>query len=111
MLELLDRIGRNQLAAIDDDDFPANRLHFGKNVRAENNGVIAREALDQFSRFGDLFWIETRCGLIKNQHIGIVNNGLRQTDALPVSFRQFRDQLVSNVGDRAPLHHLIRAGS
>jgi len=45
-------------------------------VGAENDGVIARQAVNQIAGFDDLFGIEAGGGLVENQNFGIVNDGL-----------------------------------
>ena len=55
-------------------------------MRAEDDRVIAGEALDQVARFVDLFRVEARGRLVENQYIGIVDDRLRQADALAIAF-------------------------
>ena len=95
ILQVLDRIRGHQLALVDDDHLLAGLLHFGQNVGAENNGVIAGQAANQLAGFVDLFGIQAGGGLVENQNIGIVDDGLGQSDALPVAFGELADQLVS----------------
>ncbi len=67
MLEMFDRVGGNQVPPIDDDDFSAYSFHFGQDMGAEDDRVLAGKALDQLARFGDLFRIETRSRFVQNQ--------------------------------------------
>ena len=73
---------------VDDDDALAGLRDLGKDVRAEDDRVIAGQLLDELPRFDDLLRIESGGRLVEDQDIGIVNERLRQTDALPVAFRQ-----------------------
>ena len=86
LLQVLHRIGRHQLAAIDDDDLFACLLDFGQNVRAQHDRVITSEAANQVTCFVDLLGIQSRGGLVEDQHVRVVNDGLGQADALPVAF-------------------------
>ncbi len=66
-------------------------------MSAEDDGVIAREAGDQLARLDNLFGIETGSRLIEDQNIGVVEDGLRQSDALAIAFRELADQLCLDV--------------
>jgi hypothetical protein len=57
-------------------------------VRADHNGVIAGEAPDQLPRFDDLLGIEPRRRLVEDQHLGIVNERLREANPLLVALRE-----------------------
>ena len=85
VLQIAHRVRRTHLALVDDDHLLARLAHFRKNVRAQNDGVIAGEALDQVARFIDLLGIEASRRLVQDQHVRIVDDGLRQSHALPVA--------------------------
>ena len=87
------RIDGHQLALADDDDALAGVLHFAEDVGAENDGVVAGEVLQQLADFDDLLGVEAGSGLIEDQHIGVVDDGLRQADALAVAFGKLADEL------------------
>ena len=109
MLQMLDGIRGDQPAAINDDDLAADGFHFGKNVRAENNSVLTGEAQDQVAGFRDLFRVETRGRFIQDKNFRVVNDGLRQPDALTVTFGEFRNELGFYVGHGTALHDLFGA--
>src|SRR5262249_12397102 len=89
-------VGSDELALINDDDPFAGLFDFGKNVRAEDDGVIPAKALDQVAGFIDLFWIEAGSRLVEDQHIRVVNDGLSQSDALTIPFRKLTKDLFAN---------------
>ena len=60
ILQIVHRIGRHQLALVDDDHLLAGLFHFRQDVRAQDDGVIARQAADQIARFVDLLGVEAR---------------------------------------------------
>ena len=98
---LLHRIGGHHLAFVDDDHLLAGLLDFRQDVGAQNDGVIAGKALDQIARLVDLLGVETRGRLVENQYVGIVNDGLRQADALAITLGKLAEQLVLYVVDVA----------
>src|SRR5271170_8050662 len=88
-LQVAHRIGRYQLALVDDDDLLAGLFDLRQDMSAEDNGVIPGQALDQVSGFIDLLGIEACGWLVKNQHVRVVNDGLRQPHSLAIAFREF----------------------
>jgi hypothetical protein len=84
--EVGDSIGRHDLAAADDDDLAAGVFDFGEDVRGEDDGVVAGEGGDEFAGLDDLFGVEAGGGFIENQDLGVMDNGLGETDALAVAF-------------------------
>ena len=108
-LQIVDGIRCDHLAFVDDDDLLAGLLDFRQDMRAQNNGVIAGEALDQIARFVNLLGIEARGRFVQNKHVGIMNDGLGQPDALTIAFGEFADQLVADIGDGAALANVIHA--
>src|SRR5579862_517966 len=57
--QVLHRIGGDQFAFGDDDDALADGFDLGQDVRRKNDGVVARQTLDQVPGFDDLVGIET----------------------------------------------------
>ena len=82
---------------------------FGQNVRAQNDGVLAAERVNELADIDDLFGVEPGGGLVEDQHVGAVNQRLRQPDALPVAAREMADDLVPHVPERATLQHGVDA--
>ena len=72
-------------------------LTSGKNVRGKNDGVISGETFDQVAHFDDLLGIEAYRRLIKNNHIGIVNQCLGDSYALLIAAGEALDELVALV--------------
>src|SRR5262249_42196555 len=93
----------------DDDDTLAGVLDFAQDMRAENDRVFAREMLQQLADFDDLLGIETAGGFIEDQDIGVVDDGLREADALAVAFGELRDELAAHVAERAALDDFVYA--
>src|SRR4051812_45243178 len=48
-----------QAATADDNDPVTDHTHLGQEVRAQDNGMIASQFLDQIAHFCDLYWAET----------------------------------------------------
>jgi hypothetical protein len=78
----------------DDDDALAGMLHFAEDVGAEDDGVLAGERFQQLADFDDLLGVEAAGGLVEDQHVGVVDDGLRQADALAEALGELADQLV-----------------
>ena len=87
----------------------ASLLHFGQDVGAQDDGVVARQAANQLAGFIDLLGVEAGGRLVENQDVGVVDDGLRQSDALPVALGKLADQFVRDVGDGAALGNLRHA--
>ncbi len=109
MMQVGDRIDRDNFAGVNDDDLAARLLDFREDVRAEDDRVIAREACDELAGFALLFRIEAGCGLVKNQHRRIVNDGLRDADALAITFRQLADDRFPHAAQSGAFEHFIDA--
>jgi hypothetical protein len=91
----------------DDDDALAGLLDFGEDVGAENDGVVAGEMLQQFADLDDLLGVETGSGFVEDEDIGIVDDGLGQSDALAVAFGELADELLADVAQSATADDLI----
>ena len=97
------------LPAVDDHHLLAGLLDFGQDVRAENDGVVAGQAADQRTRLVDLLGVQAGRRLVQNQHVGIVDDGLRQSDALPVALGELAGGSLAHVLDVAALEHIFDA--
>ena len=107
--QVVGRVDRDDVALVDDDDALAGLRDLGQNVRAEDDRVIAGELLDQLARFDDLLRVEAGRRLVEDEHVGVVDERLREADALPVALRQLAAQAVRHVVDARALHHLLDA--
>ena len=111
ILQVVHRVGGHQLAFVDDDHLLAGLLDLGQDVRAQDDGVVARQAADQITRFVDLLGIQAGRRFVENQDFRVVDDRLRQPNALPVAFGKLAEQLVRNVGDGAALAHFVQRAS
>ena len=75
------RVVGHQLAARDDDGARAHGVDFFEDVRGDDDGLLARDLADQRADFVFLQRIETVGGLVEDQHLGVVHDGLREADA------------------------------
>ena len=81
--------GCSQLALRDDRDAIAQRLGVGQDVRAEEHGAAARaKREDQIAHVTTAQRIEARHRLVEEHDLGIVQQRLRQADALDHAFRE-----------------------
>ncbi len=106
------RIGRvdgDDLALVDDHDPLAGLRHFRKDVRAQDDGVVAAELANQLAGLDDLLRVEAGGRLVEHQHLGVVNDRLREADALPVALRQLRGSGGRPCRHPRLLHHVVDA--
>src|ERR1700731_5363063 len=64
---------------------------------------MSRQRTYQLADFDHLPRIESYRRLIENQHFGIAQDCLRDSDALPIALRQFADQLAPHILEAARL--------
>ena len=69
----------------------------------------AAELANQLPGLDDLLRVEPGGRLVEDQHVGVVDDGLRQPDALPVALRELAAVAVGHVGHPGLLHHLVDA--
>ena len=69
---------------------------------------LAAEALDELARLDDLLRVEAGRRLVEDQHVRVVEDRLREADALAVALRELADQLVPHVADAALLDRVRR---
>jgi len=92
----LDRARVDDSAAVQDLNAVTHGLHFGQNVRGQDDAVVALELADQAADLADLVRIEADGGLIEDDYIRAMDDGLGDTDPLLIAFGQR--------GDHAPPH-------
>ena len=80
--EVVGRVDGHDAAFVDDDDALTGLGDLGKDVRAQDDRVIAGEVLDQLPSFDDLLGVEAGGRLVEDQHVGVVDERLREADAL-----------------------------
>ena len=77
------RVLRDDATAVDDHHPIADLLSFREDVSREDDRVVASELRDHLPDLTDLAWIETDRGLVQDDHVGVVQQCLSDTDALP----------------------------
>ena len=78
-------------------------------MRGQDDGALATHASNQLAELGGLFRVQPDGGFVEDQHLGVVQQGLRQADALPVAFGQ---RPYVHAGDRTEgefLHDAVDA--
>src|SRR5262249_2909155 len=104
--QVLGRVNRDDAAFVDDDHAVAGHLDFGQDVRRKNDRVLPGQVFDQTADLLDLVGIESDGRLVEDDHIGVVDDGLRDADALFEAARQALDQFVTALGQGRHLHRL-----
>jgi hypothetical protein len=95
------------LRLVDDHHALAGLLDLGEDVRAEDDGVIAGERLDEAASLVDLLGVEPRRRFVEDQHFGVVDERLREADALAIALRELSARAVGHVGHPRAGHDLI----
>ena len=90
--EVLGRIGRDELPAVDDDDTVADLAHLGEDMARENHGLFAAEIPDELPDLDDLLRVEAEGRLIEDENLGIVQYRLGDAHALLVPLRELADR-------------------
>src|SRR5439155_19297517 len=78
------RSDRQQLAAQEDGDAAGDLLDLAEDVRADQDGMLTGEIPEESTRLDDLARIESVCGLVQNDNVGIVNQRLRDGYSLAI---------------------------
>src|SRR5262249_23102983 len=95
----LGRVGGGDAGPVGDEHTVAGHLDFGQDVRREDDRVLSGQIFDQAADFLDLVGVESDGWLVEDDHVGIVDDGLRDADALLEAARQPLDQFVPALGD------------
>src|SRR5690242_14221549 len=94
LAESIRRAVRHDASAVDDQDAVAGSLDFRKDVRAEDHRFFFSKLAYEFAYLDDLVRVQASRGFIEDEDFRVVDHGLRETDALPVSFGELADLLV-----------------
>jgi hypothetical protein len=97
-------VDSHDASLVDDHHALAGLRDLWQDVRAEHDGVIARQAANEVACLDDLLRIEARGWLVQNQHIGIVNERLREADALLEAFRELAAVAIGDLADPGAIH-------
>ena len=101
----------HQLAPADDEHAGAQGRDFGQYVGAENDGFIFAHLADELADFQNLVGVEAGGGLVEDEHVGVVDEGLGQAHALPVALAERANLLVLLAAQAHATHQLGHAGA
>ena len=100
--EIVDRTGRDELAPRDDADAAAQQLGVREDVRAEQHrAALVAQVQDDVAHLAAADGIEARHRLVENHELGIVDERLREADALHHPLRVLPDRAPAIVGAQA----------
>ncbi len=97
----------HHVAAVDDDHPVADGLHLLHDMGAEHHGLRPADVLDQRPHIGELVGVQAAGGLIEDQHLRVMDQGLRQAHPLAVALAQLPDALVLLAPQAHQLHHAL----
>ncbi len=75
------RVIGHELAARDDERARAHGIHLFEDVRGDDDGLLLRDLADERAHLVLLQRVEAIGGLVEDQHLGVVHDGLGQADA------------------------------
>ena len=105
--EVLGRILGGHLAVVDDHHPAAGHADLRQDVRGQDDGMLAGQAFDELARLVDLLRVETHGGLVQDEHVGVVDEGLSYADALLIALGQLADTRGAHVFDVAHLEDVL----
>ena len=79
----------------------AHRFDFRKDVRRQDQAVIASQILYQRADLADLVGIESDGGFVEDDHVGFMDDGLGNAHALLVPLGERTDQPAAHVAQAA----------
>ena len=84
----VERVIRHDATAIDDDGTLTERLDFREDVSREDHCPVFGQPLNERANAHELLRIEATRGLVQNQDLWVVNDGLRESNALAIALRE-----------------------
>jgi hypothetical protein len=94
-------------AVADDHDLLAGLEDLAEDVRGEDDRPVRGEAPDEAEHLVDLPRIEAVRGLVEDEHLGVVDERLREPDPLAVALRQMAEHAVGDAPEGAGLDHAV----
>ena len=99
----------DDLTAINHDRTIGQGLNLRENVCGQNDRPVFCQALNKSTNPHQLLWVETAGGLIQDQDLGIMEDGLSQPDSLPVALGQGAQDAMLPALESEPLHRVANA--
>jgi len=81
-------VGGFDAAVVDDEDAGAGEFDFGEDVGGEEDGVVFAEFLDEVADGADLIGIEADGGFVEDEEVGVVDEGVGESDALAITLER-----------------------
>jgi len=103
LIECCDRVTVDQAALMHDLHPVADRFDLGKDMGGEYDRAALAQIADQGTDLADLDRIETDRGLVQDHDIRIMNDRLRDADALLVALGERAQQARADLGQPAAL--------
>jgi hypothetical protein len=107
--DVVDRPVGNDPALAHDDRARAGLFHLGQVVSGKEDRPVLADLLDVLQNLGFFVGIEVTGRLVEDQDRRVVDQGLAQTDALPIAVGQGPDVLAERLRQTADFDHLLEA--
>ena len=109
MTQIVRRAIEDQPALVDQENAVGDEVHFLQDVGGEQDGPGLPEQPDILAEVPDLVGIEPGGRFVHDEHVGVVEQGLRQADPLLVAPGQLVDGLFERFVEAAPVDDVIQA--
>jgi len=81
----------DDLSVVDDDDGVADGGNLLHDVGGEDDGLALAHVTNELSDFDNLVGVQSRGGLVKDEHLRVVDDGLCQSHTLAVALAELGD--------------------
>src|SRR6187402_2450993 len=106
-LEAGGRVVGDEFALRDDDGARAHRVHFFEDVCGDDDGLLLRDFTDERADLVLLQRVEAVGGLVEDQDLRVMDDGLRQPDAALETLRERFDGLRDDGFELEPADDVI----
>src|SRR5260370_40678736 len=96
----------DDLAGLNDQEPVAGLADLGENVARNQDGMTPLEAKNQPPHLDDLDRVQSSCGLVQNQERWVVNQRLRDAQAMAITMGQLGNPLLIRFAQRGLLFRL-----
>src|SRR5579863_6869407 len=97
--QLIRRAAADDAAVIDDDRAGADRIDLFEKMRRDDDRFRRADRVNELANTMFLIGIEAVGRLVENQHVGIVDEGLREADSALEAFRQGIDAPMQDLAE------------
>ena len=110
--QLVGRALRANLATVKNDHARADILNIGQEVRCQQDGLSSAAKLkNEILHLPSTDRVETRCRLIEDQQLGVIDQGLRETEAARHTLGKFAGRTMGDLGEADHFQQFLGAST